>query len=244
MHLDSLKNRRDNPISAVELSQRDCFIKLLKEVDLPKNSTALSVSVGDGIWDYLAFTNNKIITKIIATDIVENPVDKEGVKILKAVGEWKFKKVLAEKPLPFPDKSFDLVFHQDVIEHVEKPFLFLSEQYRVLKGGGILIVGTPNLFRPINMLKLILGKLSFPIKMGYNIELGDYIHIQEFYEQQLKVLLQESGFDNIEAAHSFFGIHPLNITISKYPKSAIGKSLCHYLLFKCQKNSIKSIYYC
>lgn len=235
MHLNSLKNRRDNPLSAVELSQRDCFINWIKRVDLPKNSTAFSVSVGDGIWDYLAFSNNKNITKIIATDIVENPVDQEGIKILKAAGEWKFKKVLVEKPLPFRDKSFDIIFHQDVVEHVEKPFLFLLEQYRVLKKGGILIVGTPNLFRPINVLKLVFGKLNFPVKMGHNIEIGDYVHIQEFYEQQLKVLLQESGFKNIEVVHCFFGIHPLNITISKYPKSAIGKEMCHYLLLKCCK---------
>lgn len=236
MHLNSLKERRDNlETTAVGISQRNCFINLLQEVDLPKNSAALSVSVGDGIWDYFAFSSNKNIKKIIATDIVDNPVDKEGITTLKAAGKWEFKKVVAEKPLPFLDNSFELVFNHDVIEHVEKPFLFLSEQYRVLKKGGTLIFSTPNLFRPTNLLKLVFGKLNFPIKMGHNIELGDYIHIQEFYEQQLRVLLEEIGFNNIKVMHSFFGIHPLNLTIAKYPKSAIGKGMCHYLIFKCTR---------
>jgi ubiquinone/menaquinone biosynthesis C-methylase UbiE len=234
-HLNSLKDRRDNKISAVESSQRDCFIKLLKKIELPEESLALSVSVGDGIWDYFSFLNNKNIKKIIATDIVDNPVSQESISMLKNEGEWEFVKVLADKPLPFSDNFFNFVFHQDVIEHVEKPFLFLSEQYRILKKGGTLLFGTPNLFRPVNLFKLILGIIKFPLKIGSNIELGDYIHIQEFYEQQLKVLVQECGFNNIEVSHCFFGIHPLNITISKYPKNRIGKEMCHYLLFKCIK---------
>lgn len=236
MHLNSFKNRLDNPkISAVEISQRDCFVNWLKEINLTKNNTVLSVSVGDGIWDYLTFLHNKSITKIIATDIIENPVTEDGIALLRNIGQWEYRKVLAEKPLPFGDESFGLIFHQNVLEHVEKPFLFLSEQYRVLKKNGVLIFGTPNLFRPGNLLKLFFGRLNFPIKIGFNIELGDYVHIQEFYEQQLKILLQEVGFKDISVAHCFFGIHPLNITISKYPKSGIGKGMCHYLMLKCFK---------
>lgn len=236
MHLNSLKSRLENlNISPIEICQRNCFIDWIKKSTMPKNSIALSVSVGDGVWDHLVFLNNKNITNIIATDIVENPVDKDGMAILKSEGDWDFKRVLAEKPLPFADEYFDLIFHQDVIEHVEKTFLFLSEQYRVLKKGGILLFGTPNLFRPTNLLKLIFGKLNFPIKIGYNIELGDYVHIQEFYEQEIKIFLKEIGFNNIEVKYCFFGIHPLNITINKYPKRGVGRNMCHFLMFKCNK---------
>lgn len=236
MHLDSLKKRLNNPhISAVEISQKDCFIDWLKEINLPENSTSLSVSVGDGMWDYLVFLHNKHVRKIIATDIVENPVKQNDITLLKTAGEWEFRKVLAEQPLPFPNDSFNLIFHQDVVEHVQAPFLFLAEQYRVLKKNGVLLFGTPNLFKPANILKLVAGKLSFPIKIGYNVEIGDYTHIQEFYEQQLVVILQEVGFKKTTVKQCFFGIHPLNITISKYPKNAIGKGMCHYLMFKCIK---------
>jgi len=236
MHLISFLDRLNHPnASMIEKLKRNIYIDWLKKNKLPKNSLALSVSVGDGIWDYLAFKNKKNIKKIIATDIVPNPVDPNCIKILKSLGSWEYKKIQAEKPLPFPKDSFDLIFHQDVIEHVKKPYMFLSQQYKVLKKGGILICGTPNLFRPANILKLLIGKLKFPNKIGHNIEIGDYVHIQEFYEQQLKILFQEIGFQNIEILHIYFGFFPLNIIINKLPKNIIGKSMCHFLMFKCNK---------
>lgn len=236
MHLKSLQERIQNvQFSRLEATQRECFISIMTSSQLPNNSSALSVSVGDGIWDYLIFRNNKRITKIIATDIVDNPVAKEDVALLRAYGYWDFIKVAPEKKLPFLDESFDCVVHQDVFEHVSKPFLFISEQYRVLKKDGILIFGTPNLFRPANILKILVGALHFPVRIGSNIELGEYIHIQEFYGQQVKILLKEVGFSKIEVKYCFFGIHPLNIRFCKYPKSKIGETMCHYFMFQCVK---------
>ncbi len=224
-------------ISKLEIFVRKIFIDSIKE-SIPNNndSAVLSVSVGDGIWDYLVLSETKsLVRKIMATDIVDIPVDKKGIKILRELGDWEFKKVEAEKNLPFIDGYFDLAYHLDVIEHVKKPHLFLSEQYRVLKKGGTLIIGTPNIFRPANIFKLLLGKLSFPIKIGSNKEIGDYIHIQEFSDYQLSNLLEEVGFKDIEIKHCYFGIWPLRITFSLFPKNQIGKGMCHYLMAKCVK---------
>ncbi len=41
--------------------------------------------------------------------------------------------------LPYADNSFDIVLAAHVIEHLPDPLLALSEMYRVLKPGGILI---------------------------------------------------------------------------------------------------------
>jgi len=48
--------------------------------------------------------------------------------------------------LPFEDDYFDFVFHQDVVEHTDKPYTFLKEQYRVLRGGGHYYVALPIYF--------------------------------------------------------------------------------------------------
>ncbi|HEX8524503.1 MAG TPA: class I SAM-dependent methyltransferase, partial [Tepidisphaeraceae bacterium] len=51
------------------------------------------------------------------------------------------------KPLPYPDASFDVVFSTEVIEHVESHRTFISESARVLKPGGYIVMTTPNMHR-------------------------------------------------------------------------------------------------
>lgn len=45
--------------------------------------------------------------------------------------------------LTFPDNSFDLVLHSEVLEHVSDPALALSQCLRVLKPGGICLFTIP-----------------------------------------------------------------------------------------------------
>ncbi len=45
----------------------------------------------------------------------------------------------------FEDKSFDILYLGDVIEHVRDPRSFVKECLRVLKPGGYIIISTPNL---------------------------------------------------------------------------------------------------
>lgn len=46
--------------------------------------------------------------------------------------------------LPYETDTFDFVVSVETIEHLENPFQFLREIYRVLKPGGHMIVSTPN----------------------------------------------------------------------------------------------------
>lgn len=52
-------------------------------------------------------------------------------------------------PLPFADATFDFVVSFQVIEHIKRDKLFISEVRRVLKPGGRFIVSTPN--RPMSL---------------------------------------------------------------------------------------------
>lgn len=47
-------------------------------------------------------------------------------------------------PLPFADSSFDLIFSDWVLEHVDDPEAFASEVLRLLKPGGWFFARTPN----------------------------------------------------------------------------------------------------
>jgi ubiquinone/menaquinone biosynthesis C-methylase UbiE len=48
--------------------------------------------------------------------------------------------------LPFRDAAFDLVTCNMVVEHLEKPAAVFREFFRVLKGGGQVLILTPNLY--------------------------------------------------------------------------------------------------
>jgi len=47
--------------------------------------------------------------------------------------------------IPFPDGNFQVLVTTEVIEHLENPWFFVRELYRVTKPGGLVILSTPNL---------------------------------------------------------------------------------------------------
>lgn len=49
-----------------------------------------------------------------------------------------------EEALPYPDNYFDYVYSKSVIEHFYYPEKLVSEIYRILKPGGIVITMTPD----------------------------------------------------------------------------------------------------
>ncbi len=46
--------------------------------------------------------------------------------------------------LTFPDKSFDVITLFEVIEHIKQPLALLNECRRILRPGGVMVIGTGN----------------------------------------------------------------------------------------------------
>lgn len=65
---------------------------------------------------------------------------------------------LEHEPLPFADRSFDVVMCNQVIEHVKELFWLVSELSRVCKLDGHLMIGIPNLGSLHNRIALLLGR--------------------------------------------------------------------------------------
>jgi ubiquinone/menaquinone biosynthesis C-methylase UbiE len=55
--------------------------------------------------------------------------------------------------LPFGDGTFDLVFHQGLLEHFRNPEDMLAEHYRVLRRGGYILVDVPQRYHYYTVLK-------------------------------------------------------------------------------------------
>ena len=57
----------------------------------------------------------------------------------------RFHDLNTQDDLPFGDLRFDAVICQEIIEHIENPWLLFRKVKKVLKTGGTLIVTTPNI---------------------------------------------------------------------------------------------------
>lgn len=89
---------------------------------------------------------------VYGIDIFDRYVDMAG-KRLHAM-----KLDLERDPFPFTDERFGLVICNQILEHLKNMFLPLSEMERVVRTGGYLAIGVPNLAALHNRLLIFLGR--------------------------------------------------------------------------------------
>lgn len=162
-------------------STGDRIFSNLKSVIELKNKKILEVGAGSGrdsfqlahedadvfVLDYSPNAFN-IINKL-------NEDSKIKVKCIQADG----------LQMPIPDKSFDIVFHQGLLEHFRDPLPLLLENYRILKPGGLLLVDVPQRYHIYTAIKhfLILINKWFA---GWETE---------FSIKQLNQIMKNAGFE-------------------------------------------------
>ncbi|MBI2218555.1 MAG: glycosyltransferase [Candidatus Rokubacteria bacterium] len=89
--------------------------------------------------------------------------------------------------LPFRDETFDAVVNSEVIEHVPDTPDILREAWRVLRPGGILVLGTPDYGRVLWwVIEWIYGKV---VPGGYAQE-----HVTRFTHAELSARLRQGGW--------------------------------------------------
>lgn len=67
------------------------------------------------------------------------------------------------KGIALENESIDVVFSNQVIEHLYETDKFISEIYRILKPGGYAVISTENLSSWHNIFALILGWQPFSL---------------------------------------------------------------------------------
>ena len=75
--------------------------------------------------------------------------------------ELKFIKLILTEPFPIPNDSVDVVFANEVIEHIIDTDNFVSEIHRVLKPRGYAILATENLASWHNIVALLFGNQPY-----------------------------------------------------------------------------------
>jgi SAM-dependent methyltransferase len=114
--------------------------------------------------------------------------------------------------LPFADGTFDVVFHQGLLEHFRDPLPLLRENARVLRPGGHLVVDVPQTFHYYTLGKQLLilldrwfagwetqftiGALERRVRqVGLSVQrsYGDWMVPGLWYRALRKVLLTRTG---------------------------------------------------
>jgi ubiquinone/menaquinone biosynthesis C-methylase UbiE len=91
--------------------------------------------------------------------------------------------------LPIKDSTYDICFHQGLLEHFRNPLLQIKEQFRILKPGGILLVDVPQRFSFYTIIKKykMMRRKWFA---GWETE---------YENEQLKKLLISIGFEYVQS---------------------------------------------
>ena len=135
---------------------------------------------------------------------------------------------IEHETLPLDDRSMDLVVANQIIEHTKEIFWIFSEISRVLKPGGIVIVGVPNLASLHNRLLLMAGKQPTSIEL-----LGP--HVRGITKGSFKNFIMSDGyFEFLRVQGSNF--YPFPAVVSK-GLARLFPTLSVSLFFCCRRTS-------
>lgn len=147
----------------------------LIEKHISRDSKVLDI--GCAMGGFLDYLHGKGFNNLSGIDVTENYVLQAKTKNLYNI------KLGDAESIPFPDKSFDLLVMDQVLEHLIEPIKAFEEAKRVLNEGGMFCLGVPDASR---------------YELNYFFDFYWFImreHIQHFDIEHLKLLAAKTGFE-------------------------------------------------
>ncbi|OIO35448.1 MAG: hypothetical protein AUJ74_06205 [Candidatus Omnitrophica bacterium CG1_02_44_16] len=207
------------------IKHTNCIRRALKELSYQYRDKKLFLDVGCGVG-----------TRTIIFDEFNRQicgVDRMDWRDKGIAGKIAFKELdFMRSDLPFESNLFDIAFSFDVIEHLCQPQKMLDEIHRVIKVGGIFIIGTPNRYRMLGLILQLLGLRKFPYYPNdATVNSDPYAaHVREFTATELKKLLNQHGFKIRKTHKLFYGLTG-GYGLHKF----FNLPLYHNMLIECQK---------
>jgi len=128
----------------------EAVMRLLRSV--PRAGSLLDIGCADGAK---AMAYSELVG--VAVDKVKGVEAQERYRVQAAEKFEVFPIDIERERLPFEDEAFDLIVCNQVLEHLKNIFLPLAEMDRMLKTGGYLLIGIPNLAALHNRFLLLFG---------------------------------------------------------------------------------------
>ncbi len=206
--------------------------KDIKKFVSKKNPKLLDFGGGFGYYSYCFYKNKYDVTLMDVVNTVCTFAKEKFSDSFKVVNIELNGKEFANK------EKFDIIFCNQVIEHIKEPILFLNKLNNYLKTNGIIIITTPNQrcmefpFRPKwvkSYLQLITHK-TFPIKEIFRFFKKPWAccnpprHIYAFNKINLIITIEKAGF----------------IPIRIFSESSINQYYSHKRYDVFQKKGIKN----
>jgi 2-polyprenyl-3-methyl-5-hydroxy-6-metoxy-1,4-benzoquinol methylase len=221
-----------------ELRARDLAIMALCDLT---SKNILDVGCGDGTY---AFVLSKLGAKVSGQDLGSKQIQTANERVYGKSNELKGKFICANADnLKFESNSFDAVFSADFFEHIDlnTKKQVISEIYRVLKPGGIVVIKTPNLnyLKLTIYLKRILAVIMFKsprIYIAHTNNNPDNEHHGLTHYKEMSNLLENNFFHNPVFIHNLLIRKKLNRNISDLLFSLNIKSFSETLIISARKS--------
>lgn len=201
---------------------RDRFAALLSRT---KFNTAepiiLDIGAGNGA-DLIAAKRQYPKAHLHAVDAVENTsmvMRDEGVEI--------YLSDIESDKLPFASGSVDFIIANQIFEHCKNIFWIMHEISRVLKIGGYLYIGVPNLASLHNRFLLLVGKQPTCIN-------SRSAHVRGFTRPDLREFVEMTSNQSYKE-REFFGsnFYPFSPFLAKqFSRVLPSFSVCIFMLFQ------------
>lgn len=171
----------------------ETILRIISNLDIKCNGKVLDAAAGQGF----------LSKKLFELGFEVYPVDINPLQFF--FNKLKCEKVDLNRELPFKNNFFDLIVSVESIEHLENPWDFIKELYRVLKPGGRLILTTPNI---TNIFSRLLFLISGRFILFSKKTVKNKYHIMPLPKWLIEGILENKNFliEKITCSKGWFPI--------------------------------------
>lgn len=120
-------------------------------------------------------------------------ISSESIDVAKTLLDKAFVADVTASLEEFPDNYFDVIYFNDVLEHMIDPYTLLADISQKLSSSGKVVASMPNM-RHFRVLWKLLVKQDFEYQ---NEGVMDETHLRFFTHKSMGRMFKEAGFQNV-----------------------------------------------